>query len=133
MDTRLLAIPVRSFEQLMMKTPSIAIKVMRVLGEKIRELQEKLQDITGHDVQDRGILFLLNLAENYGKVKNGDGAVHIDVPMTHQEVANAIGTTRETVNRLFNQLRKDGILESNRHGMIIYDMEDLQNRAHSKK
>lgn len=127
-DTQLLAIPVRSFEQLMMDKPAIAIKVMRVMGEKIKELQEKLQEITGHDVQDRGLLFLLKLAENNGTVKNG--AIYINVPLTHQEFANAIGTTRETVNRLINQLRKKEILETNRNGFIILDYEALKNWAH---
>src|SRR5690606_34435185 len=49
-DTKLLAIPLRQFEQLMMSTPSIAIKMMRVMGEKIKELQEKIQVLTGQDV-----------------------------------------------------------------------------------
>lgn len=127
-NTQLLAIPVRSFEQLMMDTPAIAIKVMRVMGEKIKDLQEKLQEITGHDVQDRGLLFLLKLAKNYGTVKNG--SVHINVPLTHQEFANAIGTTRETVNRFINELRKKGILETNQKGFIILDDEAFKNWVH---
>jgi CRP/FNR family transcriptional regulator len=127
-DTQLLAIPVRSFEQLMTNTPAIAIKVMRVMSEKIKDLQEKLQEITGHDVQDRGLLFLIKLAENYGTTK--DGCVHIDVPMTHQEFANVIGTTRETVNRLINQLRKEAIIETHRNGFVILDYEALKNWSH---
>jgi CRP/FNR family cyclic AMP-dependent transcriptional regulator len=128
MDSQLLAIPVLSFEHLMMDTPAIAIKVMRVMGEKIKELQEKLQEITGHDMQYRGLLFLLKLAKNNGTIKNG--AVHINVPLTHQEFANTIGTTRETVNRLINQLRKDGILETSRNGFVILDHDALKNLAH---
>ncbi len=127
-DTRLLAIPVRSFDQLLTDTPVIAIKVMRVMSEKIKELQEKLQQLTGHDVQDRGLSFLLKLAENYGTAK--DGHIHIHLPMTHQEFANVIGTTRETVNRLINQLRKEDILEPHRDGFIIRDFEALKNWSH---
>jgi CRP/FNR family cyclic AMP-dependent transcriptional regulator len=127
-DTRLLAIPVRSFEQLITDTPGIAIKVMRVMSNKIKELQEKLQELTGHDVQDRGVSFLVKLAENYGKVK--DNSIHIDVPMTHQEFANVIGTTRETVNRLINMLRKENIVEAHRNGFIIHDLEALKLWSH---
>jgi len=128
LHTQLLAIPVQSFEKLIMDTPAIAIKVMRVMSKKIRELQEKLQEITGHDVQDRGLLFLLKLVENYGTVKNG--IVHVDAPMTNQEFANTIGTTRETVNRLINQLRKEDILEPHRNGYTILDYEALKNWSH---
>lgn len=127
-DTHILAIPVRSFEQLIIDLPVIAIKVLRVMSGKIKDLQEKLQELTGHDVQDRGLSFLQKLAENYGTVKNG--AIHIDVPMTHQEFANVIGTTRETVNRLINQLRKEEILEPHRNGFIIHDYEALKKWTH---
>lgn len=128
-NTQLLAIPVRSFEQLMMDTPAIAIKVMRVMSEKIKELQEKLQELTGHDVQDRGLSFLLKLAENHG-TENKDGTLRINIPMTHQEFANAIGTTRETVNRFMNQLRKEGIIDPHRNGYAILNYEALKNWPH---
>lgn len=98
---------------------------MRVMGAKIRELQVKLQEITGHDVQDRGQLFLIKLAENYGTLKNGK--IYIDVPMTNQEIANTIGTTRETVNRLINMLRKENIIETSRKGIVIINFEALKN------
>jgi CRP/FNR family cyclic AMP-dependent transcriptional regulator len=127
-DTHLLAIPVRSFELLMTSTPNISIKVMRAMSEKIIELQVKLQGLTGQDVQDRGLSFLLKLAENYGMLKNDK--VYIDVPMTHQEFASAIGTTRETVNRLINQLRKEKLLETDRNGFIILDYEALKKWSH---
>lgn len=128
-DTRLLAIPIHSFELLIMNTPTIAIKVMRVLGSKISDLQEKLQNMTGQDVQDRGLSFLLKLAENYG-IKNDDGQVHINLPMTNQEFANAIGSTRETVNRFINQLRKEHLIEMNKSGFVIFDYEALKKWSH---
>lgn len=127
-NSKLLAIPLHAFEQLIMSTPTIAIKVMRVLGGKIIDLQEKLQHMTGQDVQDRGLFFLLNLAENYGVNKNGN--IFIDVPMTNQEFANVIGTTRETVNRLMTQLRKEEIIETNRSGFIVKDLEALKTWVH---
>lgn len=123
-DTALLAIPVRAFERMLLGTPSIAVKIMRVMSEKIRELQGKLQELTGQDVQDRGQSFLLKLAEYYGTSK--DGEIRIAIPMTHQDIANVIGTTRETVNRLLNQLRKEGILDADRNGFVIYDLEGLR-------
>jgi CRP/FNR family cyclic AMP-dependent transcriptional regulator len=128
LDTQLLAIPVRSFEHLIISTPNISIKVMRAMSDKIIELQVKLQGLTGQDVQDRGLSFLLKLAENYGMLKNDK--VHIDVPMTDQEFASAIGTTRETVNRLINQLRKEKLLETSRNGFIILNYEALKKWSH---
>lgn len=124
-DTLLLAIPVRSFEQLMLTTPTIAVKVMRVLGAKIQELQAKLQEFTGQDVHYRALSFLLQMAKKHGETKGS--SVLIEVPMTHQEFANVIGTTRETVNRMLNQLRKEKIIDTHRNEIIILDLEALKN------
>jgi CRP/FNR family transcriptional regulator len=99
------------------------------MSQKMIELQEKIQELTGQDVQNRGQMFLLKLAENNGKMK--DGRLLIEIPMTHQDIANAIGTTRETVNRMLNQLRKEGIVATDRMGFVIHDLEALQHwRGH---
>ncbi|WEK53255.1 MAG: Crp/Fnr family transcriptional regulator [Candidatus Cohnella colombiensis] len=117
------AIPIRRFELLLMDTPSIAIKILRVMGDKIRELQEKLQVLSGQDVKNRIISFLILLAEQHGQQK--DNTITINLPMTHQEFANSVGTTRETVNRLLNQLSKDNLLSVDRNRFIIKDMDGL--------
>ncbi|GAA0371865.1 Crp/Fnr family transcriptional regulator [Bacillus horti] len=126
-DTQLYAIPIQAFETLMMNIPEIAIKVMRGMGEKIAELQKKLQEMTGHDVNERAMLFLLQLAENNGTDK--DGVIHIPLPLTHQDFASAIGTTRETANRFINQLRKKKVLQMDRRGLMILDLNTLKEQA----
>ncbi|MFC4597988.1 Crp/Fnr family transcriptional regulator [Cohnella hongkongensis] len=123
-DTRLLAIPVRSFERLMMNHPAITIKIMRVMGDKIRELQEKLQVLSGQDVKHRVLSFLLQLAEQHGDIQ--DNKITINLPMTHQEIANSIGTTRETINRLLNQFNKEELLQIERGRIVIIDLEALK-------
>lgn len=122
-DTHLLAIPVHAFEQLILAMPSIAIKVIDVMGAKIRELQQNLQAITGYDMNGRIISFIVHLAEKHGKVMNSH--VHIELPMTNQELADTVGTTRETVNRLLNQLKKEHIIEKHRSRIVILDMDAL--------
>lgn len=123
-DTHLLAIPVRSFERLVMNTPSIAIKMMRVMGDKIKELQDRLQVLTGQDVKHRALFFLLQLAEQHGDPQKNNITIHL--PITHQEFANAIGTTRETINRLLNQFAKEKLLKVDRNRIVIMDWEALK-------
>lgn len=120
----LIVIPLKQFEQLMLETPTIAVKVMRVMGEKIRELQSKLQEFVAHDVNHRVISFLLRLAQEHGSTDKEH--IVINLPLTHQEFANMVGTTRETVNRIFNQLKKEEILSMNRKKIVILDMEALE-------
>lgn len=131
-DSRLLSIPVRPFEQLILDVPGIAIKLMRVMSARIINLQERLHDFTGHDAAERVVLFLLKLAEDYGKPDEQD-AVRIPIPLTNQELANAVGTTRETVNRLVSGLRKEGLLLTDKTGFRIPDKENLFIRVHKEE
>ncbi len=122
--TDLFVIPIKSFEQLMLETPTIAIKVMRVMGEKIRELQAKLQEFAVYDVNCRIYSFLMRLAREHGTLV-GDH-IQINLPLTHQEFANMVGTTRETVNRVFSQLKKDQIISMDRKRITILDPQALE-------
>ncbi|MCR2822541.1 Crp/Fnr family transcriptional regulator [Lederbergia panacisoli] len=130
-DTVLLAIPLQMFEHLMMNTPSIGIKMMRVMGDIIMELQQRLQVLSGKDVKQRALSFLLRLAEQHG-VEKEENTIIINVPMTHQEFANSVGTTRETINRLLNQLGKDNILKVDRNRIVITDVEALKEQMEYK-
>ncbi|WP_438448239.1 Crp/Fnr family transcriptional regulator [Gorillibacterium sp. sgz5001074] len=120
----LFVIPIQAFEQLMLDMPTIAIKVMRVMSEKIREFQGKLQAFVTQDVNRRIVSFLVRMADNQGV--RTDGEIKINIPMTHQEFANMVGTTRETVNRVMNNLKKEGIIEMNRQGIVIYNEKRLR-------
>ncbi|WP_062106686.1 Crp/Fnr family transcriptional regulator [Bacillus niameyensis] len=128
-DTHLLAIPIQSFEQLVMTTPSIAIKMMRVMGNIIMDLQERLQGLSGKDVKKRAIAFLLKLADQHGVVK-GD-KIEINLPVTNQEFANFVGTSRETINRLFSQAGKEDILSVERNRITITDPDALREQLES--
>lgn len=130
MDTHLVAIPVQKFEHLMQNTPSIAVKMMRILGDKIVELQEKLQLLSGQNVKHRMLSFLLNLAKEHG---NSEGnKITINLPLTHQEIANSVGTTRETINRILNQLSKENILKTDRNRIVILDLKALKQQSDLK-
>ncbi|MCC2684937.1 MAG: Crp/Fnr family transcriptional regulator [Paenibacillaceae bacterium] len=122
-DTVLLAIPVHQFEHLLLDMPSIAVKALGVLGEKIRELQEKIQEMSGQDVNQRAVSLLVKLAEQH--VVNKNGHIHIELPLTHQEFANTVGTSRETINRLLNHLRKEKIIDVERSRVIVLDLDAL--------
>lgn len=130
-DSRILAMPLSSFERLLASTPSMAMKVMRVMSEIIQELQSKLQELTGQDVQVRLQSFLSAMAQKQGR-QQSDGSIRLTLPVTHQELANTIGTTRESVTRLLAQLRKDGLLRTERGGFIITDLEKLRQWGRNK-
>lgn len=59
------------FEELFMQWPQITIKVMKIMGQKILDLQEGVQDFISKDVQYRLTHALLKLTEEHGEAQNG--------------------------------------------------------------
>ena len=123
-DAELLMIRIEDFNQLMIEKPHLAIKVMKMMGKKILQLQERVQSLISQDVRHRFIQAITRLAYENGKKR--DGGVAIDFPITNQDLANIVGTSRESINRLLNELKRDQILKSDRNGIFIYDLDKLQ-------
>jgi CRP/FNR family transcriptional regulator, cyclic AMP receptor protein len=124
-DAELIVIRIDDFDEVLMKHPSIAIKVMKIMGQKILTLQERVQDFISKDVQHRIIQALVRLAEDHGE-KTAKG-IYIDIPITNQDFANMVGTSRESINRILNQFKKQRLLTADRQGILIHDLEELQN------
>ncbi|GAA0451982.1 Crp/Fnr family transcriptional regulator [Alkalibacillus silvisoli] len=124
-DLNLIAVPIEAFEQLLLQKPHISIKVMHVMGRKILDLQERIQQMSTQTVFERTVSTLIRLTEEMGKNRQDD-SIYVNIPITNTDLANMIGVTRESVNRTFNKLRKDGVISYNRTEIIVYDMDDLK-------
>lgn len=116
-DLVIACIPILEFEKLMARQPKIAVKVMRVLGRKILELQQKLQDVTQQNAAERISRTLAHLAEQYGE-NEGSGRM-LSLRVTNRELANMVGTTRETVNRVLNELKRQGVIDLRPEGIWV--------------
>lgn len=125
-DAELLVIRIEDFDKLLMDNPQIAIKVMKMMGQRILQLQQRLQELISGDVFRRVVHALMRLANEYGQERQ-DG-VFIAMPMTNQDFANMVGTSRESINRTLNQLKKEKLLDINRKGILIYDLEALKSK-----
>ncbi|WP_054752016.1 Crp/Fnr family transcriptional regulator [Piscibacillus salipiscarius] len=117
--------PIEEFELLLMEKPGMAIKVMRVIGKKLLELQERLQSMQTQDVFHRIVMELIRFTNELG-VKKSTGEIYLQLPITNSELASMIGVSRETVNRAFNRLKKEDIITYNRKEIHILDIEKLK-------
>lgn len=126
-ETELLAVPVKALEQMLQSAPDFAFRLMGLMSGKIRELQDKLLHFSQRSVEDRGISYLIQLAEHFGIEREGE--VWIPVPMTHQEMASTIGFTRESVSRLLTNLRKEEMIRFNRKGFVVKNLQALKTKV----
>jgi CRP/FNR family transcriptional regulator, cyclic AMP receptor protein len=117
-SSTLLAIRCADFDALLVDYPDIMRKVLRVMGDRILKLQKKLQELAVFDSHERVTALLRHFAEEHGQ-SMPDG-IHVKLPITHGEMAHMIGMTRESVNRIWNQLRRDGFISGDRDEWVLH-------------
>ena len=123
-NSKLLAISIKDFDRLLDSNPQIAKSVMKIMAVKILQLQRRLQEVISGDVYHKVVMSLIRLVEEYGVTK--DKGIFISLPLTHQDFANMLGMSRESVNRVLNQLKKEELIDVSRKGIAIYDVKTLQ-------
>ena len=91
------------FERFLEKYPQISLRVLKILGFKIKILENKLQNLVFKDIKTRICDLLYTLNE-----KSGDPDSNlIKIPLTHRDIANLVGCTRETASLNLSELKKD--------------------------
>lgn len=130
-DCQLFAISVNDFDRLLERNPLIMKAVLKSMDQRLHYLQRRLQEVISGDVFHKVVSSLIRFAEESG-VSKGEG-VYIAIPFTHQDLANMLGTSRESVNRVLNQLKKNQILQINRKGIFISNLDALEKILFSVK
>ncbi|GAE43534.1 transcriptional regulator [Mesobacillus boroniphilus JCM 21738] len=102
----------------MVDNPHLSIKVFKVLGEKIVDLQERLEAQILNNTYEQIIKLLIRLGELHGE-KQEDGTVLLKADFTNKDLANMIGTTRETVSRTLTKMKKDELITTDSNGNMI--------------
>ncbi|GGB39919.1 cyclic nucleotide-binding domain-containing protein [Virgibacillus dakarensis] len=112
-------------EEKLLNNGSLAIEFMKVMSESFRRDQTRFRDLVMHG--KKGALFstLIRLSNSYGK-KQSSGNIYIDIVLTNQELANFCGTSRESVNRLLNDLKRNHIISMKKGHIIIHDLNFLK-------
>jgi CRP/FNR family transcriptional regulator len=126
-DAVVCAIDRDDFEQFVRQRPGLAYGVIQLLAARQREIQERIEELAFRDVPTRLARLLSRLVQDYGSAVP-EGTV-IDLPLTHQEVANLIGATRETTTATLNDFRRAGVLTLGRKRIVITDRGRLDSMA----
>lgn len=102
----------------------IALHIIRVMNKKLLHAQMKIKTLALSDTYSRTAQILTRLSQQYGRPV--PGGLQIDVDMTRQDLANLIGTTRETVSRVLSSMKKDKVLAFSDQQIIILDSKRLE-------
>lgn len=99
--------------------PAVSINVIDILSYRLRELGSVLLNLASDDVTSRVAKLIARLATRYGK--SNAGQIFIDIPLTHQQMADMIGTSRQTVTTVLGSLKRKGILKIEQRNIIVCD------------
>ncbi len=113
------------FQQFCRQFPDVALKVLAVVGKRLRHLVGLVEAMTFGSVTQRLARLLLDAS------KTADSQT-FDLPVTHQEMASRLGTVREVVSRNLARFRAQGLIRIQGHQMEIVDHVGLQQEAESQ-
>lgn len=123
-DATLVVVPISPFENVLIENPELCIKVFKVLGEKIVDLQERLEAQILNNTHDQIIKLLVRLGRTHG-TEQEDGTIKLKGEFTNKDLANMIGTTRETVSRTLTKMKKEEKIKVDEKGNMIFDPDEM--------
>lgn len=107
--------------------PTIAINVIRVLGERMGQLQARVREVTTQRAEQRIAHAILRLAEQAGR--GGSRGTTIEIPLRRKDLAEFAGTTLHTASRTVSAWEKAGLLASDGRRLVVHDLAAIRKLA----
>jgi len=127
-DSEVLSITQTQFTDFLLAHPASSLLIMQVLSCRLRALGEFVVNLVNDDVQTRITKLILRLGARHGVRVEQD--IHLDINLTHQEIADMVGTTRQTVTTVLSDLQRRGLLRLENRRIRIESQELLGEIAH---
>ncbi len=123
-DAEVLILPCDRLRARLVSDAATAMQVVDMLSCRLRQLSDAMLNLIADDVNTRVVKLLLRLHARYGRALETGGFL-LDLPLTHQDMADMIGTTRQSVSSAVTHLRQRGLLTTSGHRFCLTDPERL--------
>lgn len=120
----ILSISRGDFFRFLEKSPRLLLRLLEVNMQRLRKANDQIHDLTFLDVRSRIVKTISRLAEEYGTPT--PQGMFIDMRLTHQQIANMVGTVRESVTKVLQELQDDGIISIQQKRIMVYDLSKLK-------
>jgi len=111
------------FLSVLQVNPSVSLKLLGQLSRELNRAEGQVLDFAYKSVRVRFVEFLLTLKQSFG-VYDG-GVYRLQISLSREELAQAIGTTVETAVRLLSEFRAEGLIEVEKKSIAIREPEKL--------
>jgi CRP-like cAMP-binding protein len=117
-------LPRKDFLDLLGKSPHMSLSLVLALSSRLRETNQAIQAAAYQDIRTRLAALLLHLSQQFGETV--EGGIRLTLRLTNQEMANMIGTTRETANRMLNRFWDEKLIDMQTGHIVIADAAKLK-------
>ena len=122
-----LVVPRSDFLALLDRHPRIALVILRMVARRLRYADAQRAEFATLDVAGRLAQRLLELCERFGTPR--ERGIEVRLPLSQEELANWVGSSREAVSKAFLLLRTLNIVETGRRRVTILDLDALRRQA----
>jgi CRP/FNR family transcriptional regulator len=126
-DCDLLFIPKEEFTELIRRNPSIALRMLAGFARRMRDMVNKMEEITTKEVSSRLARYILSEIEKNGSIKLKEPFLRLT--MSKANVATYLGTITETLSRTFKKLHDDNIIVVAGKKIFVKDLKKLKQLA----
>lgn len=126
-DSYICAIRQEDLSMIIKRMPDIALSLIKKINQRLKEAEDRIADLVFRDVPGRIASILLKLSEQFGK-ENSKGT-QISIKLTHQELADMVGASRETATIVLNEFKDDKVVSINEKYITITDEKSLKQWA----
>jgi CRP/FNR family cyclic AMP-dependent transcriptional regulator len=122
-DAKIISVSGSDFHKYLMHNEKVMLQIINVLCARLRQVWQT-QSMSSSTAEARIRNGILQLARRHG-IRDARGTI-IDLKITHQELAEMVGTSRETVTRVLARLREEGIIQVDQRRITLIDSKALQ-------
>lgn len=119
----LLSAPIEQVQKALNEHPELSMLMLKGLSSRILQTEMMIETLAHRDMGSRLVSFLLILCRDFG-VPTEEG-IRVDLKLSHQAIAEAIGSTRVTVTRLLGELREQGMISIYKKKITVHDPVNL--------
>ncbi|MGA1284730.1 MAG: global nitrogen regulator NtcA [Prochlorothrix sp.] len=115
----LMSVPIEQMQKTLKENPELAVVMLQGLSSRILQTEMMIETLAHRDMGSRLVSFLLILCRDFG-VPSPEG-ITIDLKLSDQAIAEAIGSTRVTVTRLLGDLREDRMISIQKKKITVHN------------
>ena len=119
----ILSVPIEQVEKALKENPELSMWMLKGLSTRILQTEMMIETLAHRDMGSRLVSFLLILCRDFGVPESG--GMTIDLKLSHQAIAEAIGSTRVTVTRLLGDLRQENMISINKKRITVHNPATL--------